>query len=56
MRSDSRLRLEVGIVLGLSLGASAVYSIVSIVARVTDERPLAEQVMIGDQGHGHHDR
>ena len=43
MRSDSRLRLEVGIVLGLSLGASAVYSIVSIVARVTDERPLAEQ-------------
>ena len=29
--------------LGLSLGASAVYSIVSIVARVTDERPLAEQ-------------
>ncbi len=29
--------------LGLSLGASAVYSIVSIIARVTDVQPLAEQ-------------
>jgi membrane protease YdiL (CAAX protease family) len=43
MHDARRLRLEVLIVLGLSLGASAVYSIVSIVARVTDERPLAEQ-------------
>ncbi len=43
MQDARRLRLEVLIVLGLSLGASAVYSIVSIVARVTDDRPLAEQ-------------
>ena len=35
--------IEIAIVLGLSLGASAVYSIVSIIAKVTDERPLAEQ-------------
>ncbi|MFC5929517.1 CPBP family intramembrane glutamic endopeptidase [Cryobacterium melibiosiphilum] len=34
---------EVGIVLGLSLGASAVYSIVSIIARLTDVTPLADQ-------------
>ncbi|WP_022886732.1 CPBP family intramembrane glutamic endopeptidase [Glaciibacter superstes] len=39
----TRLRWEIWIVLGLSLGASAVYSIVSIVARLTDERPLGEQ-------------
>jgi CAAX protease family protein len=38
-----RLRIEVAIVLALSLGASAVYSIVSIIARLTDERPLGEQ-------------
>jgi membrane protease YdiL (CAAX protease family) len=37
------LRWEVGIVLGLSLGASALYSIISIIARLTDTRPLAEQ-------------
>lgn len=43
MHDARRLRLEVLIVLGLSLGASAVYSIVSIVARVTDDRPLSEQ-------------
>ncbi|MFC5790755.1 CPBP family intramembrane metalloprotease [Agromyces tardus] len=41
--SPARLRIEVAIVLALSLGASAVYSIVSIIARVTDETPLAEQ-------------
>ncbi|MDR5698898.1 CPBP family intramembrane glutamic endopeptidase [Agromyces aerolatus] len=41
--SASRLRLEVAIVLALSLGASAVYSLVSIVARLTDERPLSQQ-------------
>ncbi|GAA2028297.1 type II CAAX endopeptidase family protein [Agromyces tropicus] len=38
-----RLRIEIAIVLALSLGASAVYSIVAIVARLTDERPLAQQ-------------
>ena len=41
--TPARLRIEVAIVLALSLGASAVYSVVSIIARVTDERPLAEQ-------------
>lgn len=41
--TSARLRIELAIVLALSLGASAVYSVVSIVARVTDERPLAEQ-------------
>jgi membrane protease YdiL (CAAX protease family) len=41
--SAARMRIEVSIVLALSLGASAVYSVVSIVARVTDERPLAQQ-------------
>lgn len=35
--------LEIAIVLGLSLGASAVYSVVAIIARVTDDRPLSEQ-------------
>lgn len=39
----TRLQWEIGIVLALSLGASAVYSIVSIVARLTDETPLADQ-------------
>lgn len=43
MPSPRRLRTEIAIVLALSLGASAVYSVVSIVARVTDERPLGEQ-------------
>jgi membrane protease YdiL (CAAX protease family) len=43
MSQAIRLRLEVAIVLALSLGASAVYSIVSIVARLTDDRPLSEQ-------------
>ena len=37
------LRWEVGIVLGMSLGASALYSIISIIARLTDARPLSEQ-------------
>lgn len=37
------MRVELVIVLGLSLGASAVYSIVSIIARLTAETPLAEQ-------------
>lgn len=43
MPSSRRLRIEIAIVLALSLGASAVYSIVSIVARLTDERPIGEQ-------------
>ncbi|MDJ0322899.1 CPBP family intramembrane metalloprotease [Cryobacterium sp. PH31-AA6] len=34
---------EIAIVLGLSLGASAVYSIVAIIARLTDTTPLAQQ-------------
>jgi len=37
------LRDEVLLVLGVSLGASAIYSIVTIIARLTAERPLAEQ-------------
>jgi len=41
--SSVRLRWEVVIVLGLSLGASAVYSIVSIIARLTAEVALADQ-------------
>lgn len=39
----SRLRWEIGIVLALSFGASAVYAIVSIVERVTRETALASQ-------------
>jgi membrane protease YdiL (CAAX protease family) len=38
-----RLWSEIAIVLGLSLGASAVYSVVSIVARLTAETALADQ-------------
>jgi len=41
--SRRRLGAEVLIVLGLSLGASAAYSVVSIVNRVTREIPLADQ-------------
>ncbi|WP_173924455.1 CPBP family intramembrane glutamic endopeptidase [Agromyces sp. Marseille-P2726] len=40
-----RLRLEIVIVLGLSLGASAVYSIVSLVAKLTEERALGDQTV-----------
>ncbi|HEX6367007.1 MAG TPA: CPBP family intramembrane glutamic endopeptidase [Agromyces sp.] len=43
MSAARRLRLEVAIVLGLSLGASAVYSIVSLVAKLTEERALGDQ-------------
>ena len=38
-----RIKLEVAIVLALSLGASAIYSLISIVARLTDETSLAQQ-------------
>lgn len=41
--NQTRLRFEVVIVLGLSLGASAVYSIVAIIARLTDKKPLSQQ-------------
>lgn len=41
--SKTRAWWEIAIVLGLSVGASAVYSLVSIVARVTDTTPLADQ-------------
>jgi len=38
-----RIKIELLIVLALSLGASAIYSIVSIVARLADETSLANQ-------------
>jgi membrane protease YdiL (CAAX protease family) len=41
--SRGRIRAEILIVLGLSLGASAVYSIVSIVNSVTQTKPLSAQ-------------
>lgn len=41
--SRARIRIEIAIVLGLSLGASAVYSIVSIVNRLTLAQALADQ-------------
>ncbi|MET4638187.1 CPBP family intramembrane glutamic endopeptidase [Mycetocola sp. 2940] len=40
---QARAWWEIAIVLGLSVGASAVYSLVSILARVTDDTPLADQ-------------
>ena len=41
--SSRRLTAEVWIVLGLSLGASAVYALVAIAARLTAETPLRDQ-------------
>ncbi|HEY0258809.1 MAG TPA: CPBP family intramembrane glutamic endopeptidase, partial [Lacisediminihabitans sp.] len=41
--SRGRIRAEIWIVLGLSLGASAVYSIVSILDSVTRSKPLSSQ-------------
>ncbi len=41
--SRTRIRAEIAIVLGLSLGASAVYSIVNIVDLSTRSKPLARQ-------------
>ncbi|GAB3126403.1 CPBP family intramembrane glutamic endopeptidase [Glaciibacter psychrotolerans] len=41
--TKKRTYLEIAIVLGLSLGASAVYSIISIIARLTEPIPLASQ-------------
>lgn len=45
MENDARRRIkfELLIVFALSLGASAIYSIVSIIARLTDETKLADQ-------------
>ncbi len=39
-----RVVWEILLVLGVSLGASAVYSVVSIISRVTSETPLGDQV------------
>jgi uncharacterized protein len=39
----TRLWWEIAIVLGLSLGASAVYSIINIIARLTSPTPLSKQ-------------
>jgi len=41
--SPARIRLEIAIVLGLSLGASAVYSLVAIANRLTREESLGSQ-------------
>ena len=41
--SRTRLGLEVVIVLGLSLGQSAVYSLLRIIERLTRNVPLAQQ-------------
>ncbi|MCW4386491.1 CPBP family intramembrane metalloprotease [Salinibacterium sp. SYSU T00001] len=41
--SPRRIAVEVAIVLALSLGASALYSLVAIVNRMTREQPLAQQ-------------
>lgn len=40
---NPRLGYEIAIVLGLSLGASAMYSILKLIARLTEETPLAQQ-------------
>jgi membrane protease YdiL (CAAX protease family) len=42
-RRSRVLRNEVLLVLGVSLGASAVYSVVSLLAKLTAERPLSQQ-------------
>lgn len=41
--SKARLGIEIALVLGLSLGMSALYSLVGILVRVTREEPLSEQ-------------
>lgn len=43
LRGERRIPIEILIVLGLSLGASAVYSMVGIVNRLTREVPLGDQ-------------
>ena len=41
--SRRRIAAEIGIVLGLSLGASAIYSIIAIINRLTREQALSQQ-------------
>ena len=41
--SKRRLRIEIAIVLGLSLGASAVYSIVALLNRLSQPVPISQQ-------------
>lgn len=43
LESPRRIRAEIAIVLGLSLGASAVYSVVSIIGRLTRDEALSQQ-------------
>ena len=43
LRARARMRTEIWIVLGLSLGQSAIYSVISLTAKLTDGRPLAAQ-------------
>ena len=45
MTSDGKLRIkvELGVVLALSLGASAIYSAVSLAAKLTSDKSLADQ-------------
>jgi len=43
LESAPRIRVEIALVLGLSLGASAVYSVVSIINRLTQPIALSEQ-------------
>ena len=42
-KAGERLRIEVAIVLALSLGASAVYSIVALINRLSQEVPISQQ-------------
>jgi uncharacterized protein len=42
-RERARLWWEIAIVLGLSLGASAIYSVIDIIAMLTAGKPLADQ-------------
>lgn len=42
-KSKRQLWLEIALVLGLSLGSSAVYSLIAIIRRVLDTTPLGEQ-------------
>jgi len=41
--SKSRIKIELAVVFALSLGASAIYSVVSIISRLTTETRLGEQ-------------
>lgn len=42
-RTDRGLRIEVLLVLALSLGQSAIYAVVSLTAKLTADRPLSQQ-------------